>query len=862
MPLLLALVVYGCEQRNVVAVTIGTVTVQPVTASLIEGEVLDFQAIVKDVEGTQLDVAEAEWVSDTPELVAVDAQGVVTALREGSGQVSASFRGVSGTASILVIPAPDLSTSVDSVLIRGAVGDTPPSTVSVDVRNVGGGTLSGITVAVEYASGEPDGWLISALSSTDAPATLTLDVDPSGLEPGRFAAELTLASPDDDSSLRLPVELSLTGVSVEESESSTVVAEAGVSDTVSVVLDSEPDTSVVILVVSDRPEEVSTSPSLLTFDPASWSEPQFVVFTATNDIESDGDQTVSVTVTVADSLSDSLYHPVPDRLVTVQSLDDDIGSFSIQSTGGSTAVTESGDLDQVSVVLDARPLSDVVLRAESRDSSEVTVSPGEITFTPGDWSVPQFLTVQGVDDPVLDGTQVTTLLLVVDSTASDPAFIAAGLDSVLVATGDNDRASFFLLQTPPPGPLVDSTQVSENGAQDSVVVVLGAQPRDPVVLLPSTAQPGVFRSLTPSLTFDSTNWSVPQVFVLTGEDDDLIDGAQQATLIVSVDAATSDDDFDTVAPASVLVTTSDDDVAAIVILESAGGTVVSEDGTGVDAFLVSLSALPRTNVVLNVSSSDLGEVAVAPNQLTFTPSDWDSAQPISVNGVDDLFDDGDLDVPVVLTIDPDASDDDFDSAPSDTVIVENLDDDTAGLTVTQSENLSVVGEAGLQDTLTVLLEAKPIDPVTVTILSSDTLEVRVSPSLLTYTTANWNVAQTVVISGQDDTTADGNKPALIAIGVSEGLSDPSFANVSDETVLVTNLDNDRVSVSVTPTGGLRTTEAGSTQTFDVVLNAQPSADVIIPLVSGDPTEGEVDQSSLTFTPSDWNTPQTVTVTGQ
>ena len=87
-------------------------------------------------------------------------------------------------------------------------------------------------------------------------------------------------------------------------------------------------------------------------------------------------------------------------------------------------------------------------------------------------------------------------------------------------------------------------------------MVLGAQPRDPVVLLPSTAQPGVFRSLTPSLTFDSTNWSVPQVFVLTGEDDDLIDGAQQATLIVSVDAATSDDDFDTVAPASVLVTTS------------------------------------------------------------------------------------------------------------------------------------------------------------------------------------------------------------------------------------------------------------------------------------------------------------------
>jgi hypothetical protein len=47
----------------------------------------------------------------------------------------------------------------------------------------------------------------------------------------------------------------------------------------------------------------------------------------------------------------------------------------------------------------------------------------------------------------------------------------------------------------------------------------------------------------------------------------------------------------------------------------------------------------------------------------------------------------------------------------------------------------------------------------------------------------------------------------------------------------------------------------------VVLNSQPTADVVIPVASSDPTEGTVSASSLTFTAADWNVPQSVTVTG-
>jgi hypothetical protein len=66
---------------------------------------------------------------------------------------------------------------------------------------------------------------------------------------------------------------------------------------------------------------------------------------------------------------------------------------------------------------------------------------------------------------------------------------------------------------------------------------------------------------------------------------------------------------------------------------------------------------------------------------------------------------------------------------------------------------------------------------------------------------------------------------------------------------------------VSPAGPLRTTESGLTATFTVVLTAPPTGDVTIPVASSDVTEGVVSASSLTFTPADWNVPQTVTVTG-
>src|SRR5262249_14919143 len=125
---------------------------------------------------------------------------------------------------------------------------------------------------------------------------------------------------------------------------------------------------------------------------------------------------------------------------------------------------------------------------------------------------------------------------------------------------------------------------------------------------------------------------------------------------------------------------------------------------------------------------------------------------------------------------------------------------------------------------------------------------------------NWNVAQTVTVTGVDDATVDGNIAYTIVTAPATS-TDPVYNNMNASDVSVTNNDNDVAGITVNPTSGLTTTEAGGTPTCTVVLNTQPSANVTIGLSSSDLTEGTVAPASLTFTTANWNVAQTVTVTG-
>jgi hypothetical protein len=196
---------------------------------------------------------------------------------------------------------------------------------------------------------------------------------------------------------------------------------------------------------------------------------------------------------------------------------------------------------------------------------------------------------------------------------------------------------------------------------------------------------------------------------------------------------------------------------------------------------------------------------------------------------------------------------------SDTAIGTITDNNTAGITVSPTSGL-VTTEAGGTATFTVVLNSQPTANVTIGLTSSDTTEGVSAPASLTFTAANWNTPQTVTVTGVDDATVDGDV-AYTIVNAAAVSADTSYNGLNPAEVSVTNTDNDVAGITVNPTSGLVTTEAGGTASFTIVLNSQPSANVTIGLSSSDTTEGVVAPASLTFTAANWNTPQTVTVIG-
>ena len=90
----------------------------------------------------------------------------------------------------------------------------------------------------------------------------------------------------------------------------------------------------------------------------------------------------------------------------------------------------------------------------------------------------------------------------------------------------------------------------------------------------------------------------------------------------------------------------------ITITETGGNSVVSESGQ-TDTFTVALDIAPEADVVLTLTSDDTAEVTISRSTLTFTPSNWDQPQQVTVSGVDDSAVDGDQVVTVTVSVDDD-----------------------------------------------------------------------------------------------------------------------------------------------------------------------------------------------------------------
>ena len=81
----------------------------------------------------------------------------------------------------------------------------------------------------------------------------------------------------------------------------------------------------------------------------------------------------------------------------------------IKRSSTATASTEQGGALEYAVSLAAAPFENVTIQFTSSDTTEGKVTTPSLTFTPQNWSAPQTLTIQGVDDYLDDGDVAYTI---------------------------------------------------------------------------------------------------------------------------------------------------------------------------------------------------------------------------------------------------------------------------------------------------------------------------------------------------------------------------------------------------------------------------------------------------------------------
>ena len=627
---------------------------------------------------------------------------------------------------------------------------------------------------------------VTGVADTDAAAELvSISLSASGGGYDGATAAVTANVADDDAGLVAPA-------SVDVVEGSTAAF--------TVKLAAEPSGDVTVAVVSADTAAATVDKATLTFTSTNWSTAQTVTVTGVAD--SDG---AAESVAIALTASGGGYDGAA-AAVTANVADDDAGLVAPASVD----VVE-GSTGAFTVKLAAEPSGDVTVAVVSADTGAATVDKATLTFTSTNWSTAQTVTVTGVGDPDAAAESVSIAL-----TATGGGY--DGTTAAVTANVADDDA----------GITAPATIAVDEGSTASFDVALAAEPSGDVTVTVVSADTGAATVDKATLTFTTTTWSTAQTVTVTGVAD--ADGAAES---VDIALTASGGGYDGAA-AAVTAKVADDDAGLV----APSSVDVVEGSTA--AFSVQLAAQPSGNVTVAVVSADTAAATVDKASLTFTASNWSTAQTVTVTGVADA--DGAAEsVDIALT----ASGGGYDGAAA--AVTANVADDDAGLVAPSS--VDVV--EGSTAEFTIRLAAEPSGNVTVAVVSADTAAATVDKATLTFAASTWSTAQTVTVTGvaDDDAAAESVSITLSASGGGyDGASAAVTANVADDDAgLVAPSSVDVVE--------------GSTGVFTVKLAAEPSGDVTVAVVSADAAAATVDKASLTFTASNWSTAQTVTVTG-
>ncbi len=185
---------------------------------------------------------------------------------------------------------------------------------------------------------------------------------------------------------------------------------------------------------------------------------------------------------------------------------------------------------------------------------------------------------------------------------------------------------------------------------------------------------------------------------------------------------------------------------------------------------------------------------------------------------------------------------------------------TAGISVNPVSGLTTT-ESGGTATFSVVLNIAPTADVLIGVSSSNTNEGTVNVSNLTFTSANWNIAQTVTVTGVDDLLIDGNQTYSIVLAPATS-SDANYNGLNPNDVTVVNNDNDLPLINITTSPQTVVEGFVTSQVYTVTLNTASTQSITVQYATsnGTATSGsDYTSTTGTLTFNAGVTTQTITI---
>ena len=642
-------------------------------------------------------------------------------------------------------------TGQENVTVTGTLDGAPraaDTAVTVSVGAAGDLAVEG----TDYAT-VPDFTLVIAAGATTGTASFTLavtddDVDENAetLTVGGTAGGLTVtggALTINDNDTR--------GVTV--SEPSLALAE-GESGAYTVVLDTEPTGPVTVTPSVSGSADVTVSPVTLTFTPGDWDTAQTLTVSAAQDADAQDDEAA-----IAHTLTGGDYASVTAPEVAVTVRDGDVASEGISLEVDTDSVAEGTGLLTIRVTasLDG---------AASASDTVVTLSVG----ADGDSAT------EGEDYAAVDDLSVT---IVAGASSATVDFILAVTDDAIDEDGESLTVSgtaeglavsgtaIAIVDNDMRGVTVSAASLTvEKGQSATYTVVLDSEPTGTVTVTPSVSD-NAHATVSPEfLTFTAANWNMAQQVTVSLS-------AEAASTAVTVSHTVSGSDYESETVEEVTVDPEDPDPVAVT-LSVEPASAAEDAGTADVTVTASLDGPARaadTEIAVSVgadgdSATEGGDyAAVADFTLTVAAGATTGTASFALAVVDDAIDDDGESLTVSGTGEG--------LAVTGTAIA-IADNDMRGVTVSAA---SLTVEKGQSATYTVVLDSEPTGTVTVTPSVSDNAHATVSPEFLTFTAANWNMAQQVTVSLSAEA-------ASTAVTVSHTVSGSDYESETVEDVAV------------------------------------------------------------------------------